>query len=227
MPGTTHYLRVKAVNHSGLPTAYSEAAPTVTSPTPALPPGPGPSVTASIKIPKDGKKLSGNRVLIMAETSRGSPSSVLFQFKPGAAAVWEDLPAAEANHPNPDAQAPYFVHWDVSGLASGAYGLRAVARDAAGTPDPDPAPITVYVDRVAPDVDERRMARDSVRKAETIERGQRATIQIGDMAGKDTLEGTLPAGTLTSPTDKITILTNPPAVPPPTGRGLMSPGTSG
>jgi hypothetical protein len=109
--------------------------------------------TARIKIPAAGQRLSGNRTLIFADVfdrcgGNADVQQVLFQYRPEASGTWTDVIAANSNHPNPDIRPPYFVQWDVSGLANGNYYLRAVAYNLGGTPDPNPEDIKVVVDSV-------------------------------------------------------------------------------
>jgi hypothetical protein len=110
---------------------------------------------ARIKAPKAGRRVSGQRVTIVAELVSGEPSDVqkaTFQYRAPGSSVWLDVPAANLNHPNPDLGHPYFVHWDVSALAAGTYDLRVVAMDTVGAVDPSPETLSVVVDPVQPDL---------------------------------------------------------------------------
>lgn len=103
-----------------------------------------PEVRAEIKTPKDGKKVKGNSLTVMAEIVEGSVSDVkniLFEYKSTSNTDWLSIPAPN----NPDDSAPYFVHWDVSKLAGGSYNLRAKATDIDDVSDPNPPYITVIV----------------------------------------------------------------------------------
>jgi Tol biopolymer transport system component len=112
-------------------------------------------VKMMIADPLPGKRVNGNRLLVRAgELSCGSIASVskvLFQYKAEASGVWLDIPAAvPANHPNPDTSDPYFIHWDVTGLAEGNYHLRAVAYNLSNQLDLNPAYVTIQVDHNRP-----------------------------------------------------------------------------
>lgn len=101
-------------------------------------------VKAEIKTPKDGKKVKGNSLTVMAEIVEDSVSDVehiLFEYKLTSNTDWLSIPAPN----NPDSSSPYFVHWDVSKLAGGSYNLRAKATDIGGVSDPNPPYITVIV----------------------------------------------------------------------------------
>ncbi len=113
---------------------------------------------ARIKIPKEGKRISGNRVTIMAELISGrieDVGNIRFQYRLVPSETWLDIPAANINHPNPDTTHPYFVHWDVTGLPSpSTCELRAVATGVDEETDPDPEIRTVMIDHGSPDYSE-------------------------------------------------------------------------
>ncbi len=123
--------------------------------------GPPPS-GARIKIPKDGKKISGNRVTIMAELQYGEPSDtadVRFQYRsPSITGSWVDVIPANGNQTNPDDSHPYFVHWDVTGFSNGEVDLRAVAKSDGNFIDPSPEYITVSIDHANPNTVENEAA---------------------------------------------------------------------
>ena len=99
-----------------------------------------PEVRAEIKTPKDGKRVKGNSLTVMAKVE-GSVSDVKhirFEYKSTSTVTWSTIS-------NPDPDFPYFVHWDVSKLAEGSYNLRAKATDIDGVSDPNPPYITVIV----------------------------------------------------------------------------------
>lgn len=112
------------------------------------------SLQAAIKVPRNGRKIGGNRVTIMAEIVAGSPADVRevrFQYRqPSIIGTWVDIPAAGANHPNPDSTSPYFVHWDVTGMPPGDVDLRAVAASLTGVIDSAPDDIVVTIDHANP-----------------------------------------------------------------------------
>ena len=127
------------------------AEPNLVSVTPI--PDPTGMVRAIIKIPQTGKRINGNRTLVMAELEYGQiseVSSILFQYKSESESSWTDIPNADLQHPNPDLTHPYFIHWDVTGLASGFYNLRAVAYDQSNISDANPPFITITVDHQSP-----------------------------------------------------------------------------
>lgn len=103
---------------------------------------------AVIKSPKQGKKVSGNRVTVFGKIQTGQctiDASILFQYRcPSVIGSWTDIPPASSQYPNPDASHPYFVHWDISAMSEGMYDLRAVY-ECGDYSDPDPAYITVEI----------------------------------------------------------------------------------
>jgi fibronectin type 3 domain-containing protein len=169
------------------------------------------AVRAAIKNPEAGKRIAGNRVTVMAELTAGTPllvSQVVFQFRASTAAPWADIPAANLNHPNPDLGAPYFTHWDVTGLAAGPYQLRAVAYQGANA-DPAPGAITVIVDPVSPDITENVVAGE-IRKQQSVNNTVVNTIASGGNDAADALAKiVLPPGAVNTTTVTVTVETNP------------------
>ncbi len=84
--------------------------------------------------PEEGARFDSTRAL-RAETDDEDVAAVLFQFQEVSALSWTDIAF--------DAEAPFEVTWDVSGIAFGDYRLRAVATDEGSRTDPNPAFITV------------------------------------------------------------------------------------
>jgi hypothetical protein len=110
---------------------------------------PPPSVRAVVCGNLDGMCRAGNRVLIRAcldpRERWTEVMQVQFEYRPTGPGPWLPIPAANANHPNPDTTFPFFVHWDISSLADGDYDVRAVATDHSGVTDPDLSFITFTV----------------------------------------------------------------------------------
>lgn len=115
-------------------------------------------VQAAIKVPRNGRKIGGNRVTVMAEIVSGSIDKVrevLFQYRqPSITGEWKNITPAGDNHSNPDTDSPFFIHWDVTDLPEGQVNLRAVATDLWDAPDSAPDEITVIIDNKHPDTDE-------------------------------------------------------------------------
>ncbi|MCX5858752.1 MAG: fibronectin type III domain-containing protein, partial [Proteobacteria bacterium] len=73
-------------------------------------PDPTGMVRAILKIPQTGKRINGNRTLVMAELEYGTASEVsktIFQYKPESGSTWTDISPADSQHPNPDLTSPY------------------------------------------------------------------------------------------------------------------------
>lgn len=172
---------------------------------------------AVIKTPHSGHKASGERVTVVAELVSGRPadtSQVRFEYRLQGG-PWTTIPPANPNHPNPDVDHPYFVHWDVSALSPGTYELRAVAMDLLGAADPSPEVVTLVVDPTGPNLVERpdllgrnqqrievaASAEASLLSADTSdERLHAVHLRAGSAQGDDWLAGTsLPPGEFTSP----------------------------
>ncbi|UCD85275.1 MAG: S8 family serine peptidase [Deltaproteobacteria bacterium] len=108
-----------------------------------------------IVIPKEEGIIFGERVLIKTEIEpclasyfKKKVKEVLFQYRVHSdfapAVIWMDIPAASAQHPNPDSSFPYFTFWDVTPLPGDKYDLRAVTTDLEGNFIPgDPVMVRV------------------------------------------------------------------------------------
>lgn len=113
------------------------------------------TVQAAIKVPRNGQKVEGNRVTIVAELTKGDiplVKEILFQYRlPSVTGTWMDIPPADEIHPNPDTDSPYFVHWDVTVYPEGPVDLRAVAKDHSNVSDSAPDDITVMIEHTDPE----------------------------------------------------------------------------
>ncbi|MFI5345310.1 MAG: kelch repeat-containing protein [Elusimicrobiota bacterium] len=172
---------------------------------------------AEIKVPQSGKKVNGNRVTVMAEIVAGDPArarDVRFQYRTASStfSAWLDIPATDSQHPNPAPTAPYFVHWDVTGLAAGSYELRAIATATDATADPSPATVVIGVDSVNPDSDE-SLVGGSQKKAETVYNGAARTVSTADSGSGTVADVTLPSGVVAASTDTLSVQINPAGAP--------------
>lgn len=173
------------------------------------------NLQAAIREPHSGKRIKGNSVTVIAELVRGyefRAGGVLFQYKPSASAVWVNIPANH-NHPNPDLRAPYFVHWDVTGLLSGNYDLRAVAFDLYGQSDPSAPAITVTVDSVDPDICENDSGGGNIKKEQVISNTIDSVVQSGDAEQAWVTKVSVPASAVEADTVTLSIVNNPLGAP--------------
>ncbi len=177
-------------------------------------------VKASIKVPQSGRKVTGNRLTIAAELVQGDSFDVRdirFQYRDAitTTTAWQDVIPATARHPNPDADFPYFVHWDISAFPEGSYELRAVAASRSGAADPAPATIFVTIDHADPQVEETALG-SGIRKRQTVNNTTANTIQAGGGQEGSLMKLILPADSLNSSAATLKIVTDPaglPAVP--------------
>ncbi|MBI3564679.1 MAG: hypothetical protein HY079_05735, partial [Elusimicrobia bacterium] len=159
----------------------------------------------------------GNTNLIASASPLVDASQVVrFQYRTAAStsAAWTDIPAADVQHPNPAAVAPYFVHWNVTALPNGSYELRAVATAVDASVDPAPPTIVIGVDAVDHDVDE-TVVGGSQKKDEKVYSGASRTVGTADDASGAVVAVTLPAGCVTASTDTLTVQVNPTGAPAP------------
>jgi hypothetical protein len=174
-------------------------------------------VRAAIKIPQSGKRVNGNSVTVMAELTSGLPAEVKhlrLQYKASASSAWLDIPARDpGNHPNPDTSAPYFIHWDVTGLPAGSYDLRAVAADLGNTADPSPAAVTILIGADEPDIVENASG-GKVTKEQVVNNLVANTLQAGDPASPQLAKVEIPAGALDNSTATVAVTNNPALLPP-------------
>ncbi len=181
---------------------------------------PAPAAAAAvIKVPQSGRRIAGNRVTVMAELVQGSPGAVrqvLFQYRSTASttAVWADMTSANPEHPNPDADSPYFIHWDVTGFAPGDYELRGVAADISGNADPNPPTVMITVDNTNPDTEEKAVG-GIFQKREVVFNTIPQTLKAGDLATNSITQVALPAGAVTSSSTMLKVVVNPAGVPGP------------
>lgn len=161
---------------------------------------------AAISIPKTGKRIDGNALHVQAEPVAAgcgiaASDGILFQYRLSGGTDWIDIPAALAQHPNPDLAAPFFTKWDVTALAEGVYDLRAVA--AAGSAvDPAPGFISVTVDHHQPEITETRFNNARFLAEGLVESGRNSVVEgagaaVGfassSLGGDTRLRLTLPA----------------------------------
>lgn len=183
-------------------------------------------VKTAVRIPQTGKRLSGNRVTVMAEPILGDAAQirqVIFQYKASTAAEWLEIIPANLNHLNPDTDPPYVIHWDVTGLVQTEYDIRAVAVDVRDDPDPTPPAIAVSVDLVDPDISENTVAGGVVKKEQKVNNEIQNIIQAADEGTAQVTRVALPAGSLNASTITVSV-TNSPALIPPALEGAESAG---
>ncbi|MFH1367827.1 MAG: T9SS type A sorting domain-containing protein [Elusimicrobiota bacterium] len=170
-------------------------------------------VKASIKIPQNGKKISGNQLMIMAEITSGKLSDVkqvLFEYKNNnETTTWTALPAANSNHPNPDTKPPYFIQWDAHNLAAGKYNIRAVATDIYNSVDPSPGYVTVTADHNDPDVCEGKNEKGEHEKKEKVSNQKDNTIKTSDNEKNKITQIIIPKGCMSVDSTMITVVVDP------------------
>jgi hypothetical protein len=171
-------------------------------------PDTGPS--AVIKKPKAGSKISGNRVTVRAELVSGSikqVENITFQYRPSGGSDWSLVPAAVVPHPNPDSEAPYKVHWDVSGLVDGDYELRALTVRTDGSLDPEPSTIIISIDNNRPRLCESSDMHVNHRARQVVKKGKANFVEFTASQHSGSFEVSLPVEA--PETDTMIIVENP------------------
>jgi hypothetical protein len=164
---------------------------------------------AAIAGPLDGSRVRGNSLTIRGRLNSGNPGDlhtifgVLFKYRSLPDGSFSPIPARTAIHPNPDATYPYFIHWDVSGVADGDYELRAVAHDLDGIPDPSPEAITITIAQTGVvDIDE-NFSEENVQESHSgVSNGGDSFVESADSIDASTVTAlVIPAGALTLSSD--------------------------
>ncbi len=179
---------------------------------------PGPP-RAIVELPGAGRSIGGDSVTLAARLLQGSPgevspaAGVRFEFRAAPFGSFAPVPAAEPARPNPSTAYPYFVHWNVSGLPDGDYELRAVAHDAYGAPDPEPAAIPVTIlNGGAPEIEESVSGQGRQESRTAVDDLVEGAGAAGDRTSRGALlRFSLPAGSLLLPADTLRILFPDPA----------------
>jgi hypothetical protein len=174
---------------TGTATATPTATPTLTATSsPTATPTPCPTVKATIQIPRPGKRINGNRTLVRASVQNNLikyVQKVLFQYRiPSLTGPWQDIVAANPNHPNPDTSHPWFVHWDVTGLSEGLCDIRAIAYNDCDESDTDPAFITVTIDHHNPQSIGRKGDQDEIIQEDILNTTDDHTVGSGQDEGQ-------------------------------------------
>ncbi|MCX7001509.1 MAG: hypothetical protein NT106_14635, partial [Candidatus Sumerlaeota bacterium] len=168
-------------------------------------------VQTVVSVPLNGRRIDGDCVTVMAEIVTGSAEKVRdvrFQYRlPSITGVWTDIIPAGCNHPNPDADSPFYVHWDVTGLSDGDVDLRAFATGIDGMADTAPDDITVMIDHVNPETDESLTTDSHVQITYEIDESVMNDIAVSDEylgsnpnAVNANMRIRIPEGTLTTGT---------------------------
>jgi len=176
-------------------------------------------VKAEIKIPKTGKRVSGNSLTIMAELIEGEISQcekILFQYR-AEAGTWQDIESSNINHPNPDTRYPYFIHWDVRDLSNGKYEIRAIAYDRNGNYDTGPSAITIVIDHYEPEVREDYEGGKHT-KMEKIDTRRDNIIEAGYPGGEQGVRVEISSGSITQQEFTTSLILNPRTIPERPGR---------
>ena len=209
-PGVTYRfgLRANLCTNEELNTSLTAAAMAAAAPA---------ALRAVITVPQAGRKVGGDRLTVMAGIAAGAAADVKqvrFQYAPSGSSSWLDISTATAAHPNPDTDAPYFVHWDVSAL-SGLYDLRAVAMDQNGIEDSSAAAITVSMDTYDPDISETLQAGGGVRKEQKIYNTVASDVLSADAVSTRFIRLLVPAGALSASTVTLSVTNSPASSPAP------------
>ncbi|MCG2726260.1 MAG: hypothetical protein L6420_08440, partial [Elusimicrobia bacterium] len=176
---------------------------------------------AKISAPKAGKKIWGNRLNVFGELIKGSPSytkEIAFQYRASTTGVWVNIPAVYYN--NPDPKPPYYLHWDVTGLAKQEYEIRAQAVNTNNQSDPYAPSLFITVDNNNPDINA-NISGNAISHSEKIYGNANNIITVGALDQNHYLEITAPPNTVA---DTVINIISPPAIVPNAPRNLSETG---
>ena len=167
------------------------------------------TLKAVIKVPSTGKKISGNRLTVVADIVEGNQlnvSYVKFEYKESQLQDWSliQCPQADTNHTNPDLSWPYFIHWDITGLTNGNYDLRAVAYDKSGNPDSQPAIIMISKNDVDFDIQE-SFENGQHNKRERVNKAKDNMVKAGGFDFYELTEVDIPENALEAESDVLNV----------------------
>ncbi|MET0929218.1 MAG: Ig-like domain-containing protein, partial [Aeromicrobium sp.] len=103
------------------------------------------NTVSSVTMTTPGARLRGSVTLAASTTTNGTLSSIKFQRSPAGDATWTDLCAGAASASNPN----YNCVFATTGVADGAYDLRAVVTDSNGRTTASPIVTNRIVDNTA------------------------------------------------------------------------------
>lgn len=173
-------------------------------------------IKCEIKVPQDGKRISGNRITVMAEIIEGDifyVKEALLQYKEANSDSWQDIPAAGMNHPNPDKTYPYFIHWDVSGLSEGKYDIRAVISDKDNNLTSSQE-ITVTVDHTDFDSEE-KVAGTTIQKRQKVNNTIESVVVLGSGEDDAFVQVSIPSEAVDEESTFLKVELNPSTKPQP------------
>lgn len=165
---------------------------------------------AFLKNPDNNKKVSGGMLTVMADFAEevsafdlSRVQQVLFEYRASSETAFAAVPAANANHPNPDYAGPYFVHWDVSDLANGEFHLRARADCGSGYPA-EGSYISIQVEHVMPEMTESVSGTEQV-LSDTVGNQKANEVFVADPVANQMAQVSIPGGALSNSTDTVSV----------------------
>lgn len=184
---------------------------------------------AQVQAPFSGRKVWGNRVTLSAAVIRGAASSarqVEFQYRAAASTTAPWISVTGASAANPVQRAPYYVHWDVTGLALGDYEVRAVASNGASLADPVPPTQLVTVASAGPEI-EGQLVGGALQHREAVGNAAANAVFLGGLGGqRTTFRIALPAGALGAAVATVLRVVSPPVAVPAAPRELSATGVA-
>ncbi|OGS23062.1 MAG: hypothetical protein A2252_08050 [Elusimicrobia bacterium RIFOXYA2_FULL_39_19] len=171
-----------------------------------------------ITAPKEGEKISGNRITLTSEITSGESSDiryVYFQYRKASEDEWHNIYSTGSLFTNPDATYPYNYFWDVSNesdFLQGNYQLRCVAYDKTGNYDNNPETVNVVIDRISPDMEE-KIQNGVPEKTQKIYNNVENSIKLADINKKHFTEIIIPEGALSGSFDLVKVAINPLSIP--------------
>jgi len=167
--------------------------------------------------PLNGMKLSGNKILLVADNITGDVSeisSVTYEYKKITDTDWTLIPVTQTGLANPDTSNPYYIQWDISDLDTNSqYNIRTMITYKNGVQEPGMSYITVTFDETDSDIYE-SMHGNMYTKIQRIDNRRLNTIKILDTYTNLLSYVRISTGALTNgTTDRLRITINPASAP--------------
>ena len=166
---------------------------------------------ALFNIPENGRRISGNRFTLMAESSEADKAgNMFFEYRNQNSAEWLSLHGCfkTANSPG------FACFWDLNTAGEGNYNIRTVCEDKSGNKNSSGSWLTITVDNKNPDIIENVNDNTAI-KTEVLDNRIDNTIKLFGIKSSGITEVLLPAGSINNNEAKLTLEENPAGIPIP------------
>ncbi len=159
----------------------------------------------------NGKKISGNRFTLMAETGKNilkKTEELRFEFKKPHDRQWTGI----QNSFKPKNKSGYACFWDATLMEEGRYNLKILLDDKKGKKNLSVSCVTVIVDHDNPDIEE-TVDGNRAKKTEKLDNRIDNNIRLLRSSDKNMTEILITAGSLSNDQASLTVIDNPGKIP--------------